>query len=103
MKFSLRQFYKRKIIFAGITINRNYYQAFTKILLYRLVDNYEYGSFTSSEAIMQDMLGICGPQKEAVSEVKVGRLVSSIWGNKFVKMKSSSLEGLGYRNPRYTI
>ena len=44
------------------------------------------------------MSGICGPEEGAVSEVKVGRLVSSIWGNKVVKMKSSSKKGAGYEN-----
>ena len=44
------------------------------------------------------MSDICGPEEGAVSEVKVGRLVSSIWGNKVVKMKSSSKKGSGYEN-----
>ena len=44
------------------------------------------------------MSDICGPEEGAVGEVKVGRLVSSIWGNKVVKMKSSSKKGSGYEN-----
>ena len=71
-----------------------------RILFYRLIDNYElsYGSFTSTEAIIQGMSSMCGPQEGAVSDVKVGRMVSSLWGNKVVKTKSSSLNGSGYRN-----
>ena len=69
-------------------------------LFHRLIDNYELsnGSFTSTEAIVQGMLRTCRPQQGVVSEIKVGRIMSSIWGNKVVKTKSSSGNGSGYRN-----
>jgi hypothetical protein len=50
------------------------------------------------ETIIQGMSSIFGTQGGVVSEVKVGRMVSSIWGDKVVKTKSSSLNGSGYRN-----
>lgn len=68
--------------------------------LYRLIDNYElnHGSFVSTTTIIQGMSSICGPEEEIVSEIKLGRIISSIWGEKVKKYKSSSVNGSGYEN-----
>lgn len=41
---------------------------------------------------------VCRTQEGTVTDIKVRRIVSSIWGNKVVKTKSSSLTVSDYRN-----
>ena len=44
------------------------------------------------------MLSICGPEEEPINEIKVGKIISSIWGNTVKKSRSTSANGSGYIN-----